>query len=492
MATTASPVVKTSAGDVSGRFADGVYAFRDIPYGAPTGGQSRFLPPRRVEPWPGTREAVEYGSASPQPLYPLAQGYLVAPQHQGEDCLALNVWTRQLGDSDRRPVVVWLHGGSYTLGSPEMAGDGAGLAAEGVVVVAPGARLGAVGFLYLAQLFGTEYADSGNAGLLDLVLALEWVRDNIEAFGGDPNNITLLGESGTGNRVLALLATPSSHGLIHRGIAMSGPLPRGVEPARATELAQRIMRQLGITTLSELQETPFRKLLDAQAAVLGGPTGGPRVGIGPVVDGRSFPAHPFDPQMADSVADVPVIVGCNRDEGTMVLHQVADHSRAAVSAWVDARLKPITGAETSRIVDFYCQGDTDSDYLEAVIAARSDLMRIPMERVAARRSRGGRTPVYFYVFCHPLDERTRAGHAVIPRLLFGHGDGYRSEIGGLVRETWLAFARTGNPNHQGIPAWPAYNEQDRPTMLLDLPSRVENDPGRDARLAWEDLDVTGW
>jgi para-nitrobenzyl esterase len=324
--------VVTAAGVVAGVTSNEVVAFKGIPYGASTAGSNRFRPPQPVEAWDGVRDASCYRDACPQPtivgeLAPeverLIDYLVVAGDRFGEDCLSVNVWTPAADDA-RRPVMVWFHGGSQTVGSGNMPiYDGANLARRGdTVVVTVNHRLGALGYLSLTHLAGSgDHKASGNAGLLDMIAALQWVQDTIGAFGGDPDNVTIFGQSGGGPKVSALLAARAGRGLFHKAIIQSGPGLRAIEPDAAAVTAAAILDRLGILTIDDLVDTPVEQLLAAQVEVLGGalPTGRQHR-LGPIVDGEVLPAHPFDPLAAAPAADVPLLIGTTRDEMTLFLH----------------------------------------------------------------------------------------------------------------------------------------------------------------------------
>jgi para-nitrobenzyl esterase len=300
-------VVDTSGGKVRGVLSNGVHAYRGIPYGASTAGANRFMPPRKPEPWTGVRDAFQNGHSSPQVApAPGAIGWgLRGSAQQGEDCLVLNVFSNGINDGRKRPVMMWIHGGGYTYGSGSSLGyDGANLARTGdVVVVCINHRLNIVGHLYLGGA-GDELADSANAGMLDIVASLQWVRDNIAGFGGDPLNVTIFGQSGGGGKVSTLLAMPSAKGLFHKAIVESGSTLKQVPREEAQKTTERITAQLGLkpTQVSELRQLPIAKLL---AAMSGGAAAGAGNGVrlGPVVDGHSLPRDPFDPDAPEVSGD---------------------------------------------------------------------------------------------------------------------------------------------------------------------------------------------
>src|ERR1035441_10484085 len=324
-------VVKTTNGDVQGLVKDGVQVLKGIRYGAAPVGPLRFMPPQRPKPWKGVADATEFGAPAIQMAPPISAspatdfGRQLATIYttpaeikiQNEDCLFLNVWTPGLGGGTGRPVMVWLHGGGFAYGSGAWPiYDGANLAKKGdVVVVTVNHRLNVFGYLYLAQIgqLGNDaYAKSGNAGMLDLVAALEWVRDNIEAFGGDPGNVTIFGESGGGGKVSTLMAMPGAKGLFHKGIVESGSTLRVGSREDANKAAERLVAQLGITPnrMDDLQKAPMDKLLATMHSMAG--SNAPR--LGPVVDGRSLPRNPFDPDAPSITASVPMLIGTNRSE----------------------------------------------------------------------------------------------------------------------------------------------------------------------------------
>jgi para-nitrobenzyl esterase len=489
-----SAVVDTTGGKVRGVVTNGVQVYRGIPYAASTAGANRFMPPRKAEAWTGIRDAFQNGHSSPQVApAPGAIGWgLRGSAAQGEDCLVLNVFTNGANDGRKRPVMMWIHGGGYTYGSGSSLGyDGANLARAGdVVVVCINHRLNIVGHLYLGAA-GTEFADSGNVGMLDIVASLQWVRDNIARFGGDPGNVTIFGQSGGGGKVSTLLAMPSAKGLFHKAIVESGSTLKQMTKDDAQKTTDRVTAALGLKTTqaADVQKVPIVKLLAAMGGG-GAAAGGGGMRFGPVVDGHALPRDPFDPDAPEVSVDVPMIIGTTETEGS---YFAPPELLSLDEAAVRSRLRERLGNDGDRIFDLFRKSRPTATPSEIyfTISAFPSNAHLQAERKAAQGK--GAAFLYQIRWRTPVEGGRRLSpHCIeIPFAMQNHwqlpemvGTGPELQpLADKVSGAWLAFARTGNPSHPGIPKWPAYAASDRSTMHMDNEWRVVNDPDRAERLA---------
>jgi para-nitrobenzyl esterase len=520
-------VVDTTSGKVLGTLTGDVLTFKTIPYAASTAGKNRFRPPQPPVPWAGTRDCSEFAGRAPQaglrpPTRPELENFSGAadPSPETEDCLTLNVWTPRC-DTAKRPVMVWFHGGAFAYGnanSPRTSGSRLATRND-VVVVTVNQRLNIFGHLDLSAFGGKgfasasgggefasasgggEFALSGNAGTLDMVAALKWVRDNIAAFGGDPANVTIFGESGGGAKVSTLLAMPSAKGLFHRAIIQSGAAVRLRTKDRALALTQCVLQHLGsaAATIEAIQSVPVADLLaaiePAQKAL--GPSPTPlfdRYPFGPVVDGDVLPAQPFDPVASDISADIPLIIGDMKDETAnflAVVDKVWDRSLTATE--MQQRIAPIAGENTGRVIDLYQQLYPNLNPAEQLIAITTDCnFRIRSLVLAQRRAALRRGPVWMYSFeweTPVLGGKLKAPHALDLTNATG-GSPDAQTLADTMSTVWATFARNGRPDHPAIPAWPVYDTETRATLVLDKVCRIENDPSGEARRLWQDITAT--
>ena len=486
-ARTRHPVIRTRHGPVSlGVSEDGQVGFSlGIPYGADTGPR-RFQPPVPPAPWTTPLHGHEYGPACPQ------RG---DEPNQSEDCLRLNVWTPLPMSGARRPVLVYIHGGAYATGSGSSPlTDGTRLAAaQDVVVVTVNHRLGPLGYAYLARL-APGFEDSGNLGQLDLILALKWVRDNIAAFGGDPACVTVFGQSGGGAKIATLMGTPAAEGLFHRALTMSGQQVTASGPLNATRRAEVWLGALGLTreTISRIRTMPVQTLIEAAGAtdpILGG-----SLYFGPVLDGRSLDRHPFWPDAPAQSARIPMVIGNTREETLAFLGN--DPANAGLT-WetLPARLTPqqlrLDIAPEMVVAGYramHPDWTPDQVLIRATTAARS--WRAAVIEAEARARQG--SPAYVYQLDWPArlpGGRTGAFHTSDIALMFdtlsAPGSGAigpeAQPLAALMSRTLAVFARTGDPNHPGLPAWTPYSLENRETLIWDQPPRMENDPRGDER-----------
>lgn len=508
-----SPILETNAGKVRGRVVDGVFDFRGLRYGASTAGSARFLPPRRPEAWVGVHEAATWGPMSPQMRlremappgrFPPSDLVIESDEPMDEDCLTLNLFTPEVDEGAKLPVMVWLHGGGFSQGTANLdLFDGGNLARTGrVVVVTVNHRLGLFGHLFLGDIGDDRYATSGNVGLLDLVLALEWVRDNIEQFGGDPDNVTVFGQSGGNAKISCLLAMPSAKGLIHKAILQS--LGHWVYPNRE-EQTRRVLKVLDRLGLAP---SDYGKLHDLTAEVLRTAQGVNPLGdldLGPVIDGVTLFEQPHSLAGVQSSAAVPTILGCATEE-TMCFPQFGGDPcfEALTDEDVVTRMVPMAGERAKECVDLYrsLYPEESPGYLwskmttDAIYFAQ---WAIPQaERLLATTPN---LPVYMYLMnwqSPGFDGFYRAAHCVDLPFVFNNTDSdpvlggtspSAHTLGRVMSTAWANFAHTGDPNHNSMPYWPKYSPHSRDVMCFSASTSCLKDPKSQELKFWSSVDM---
>jgi para-nitrobenzyl esterase len=508
-------VVETSAGRLEGVQEEGLQSFRGIPFAKPPVGTLRFAAPEAPEPWSGVRSARDFGPSAPQTEVPLAASFGLQVGEQSEDCLTLNVFT-PAADGARRPVMVWIHGGAFTIGAgSQPMYDPRPLARRGdAVLVTTNYRLGALGFLDLAEHAGEELGATANAGILDQVAALAWVRDNIEVFGGDPQSVTIFGESAGGMSVGTLLGMPTARGLFHRAIAQSGAAHRVNRADEAAKVATLWLNELGIGSGSaeRLREIPVDAILRAQnrcVATLEWESGGRA--FCPGVDGRTLPEHPFDAIRDGLSRHVPVVVGTTRDEWKLfglMDPRARELDDVGLQARIEARLGGPEAPRRARcLIEAYRkarEGRSSSEPRELFFAIETDrVFRIPALRLAeaqsAHQAQRPRTWAYLVCWESPLlGGSLGACHGIDIPFVFGSigrrgaqrfsGSGPDAErLSARMMDAWLAFARAGDPNHADLPDWAPYDADRRTTLIFDRKPGVSLAPFDAERSAWDGL-----
>ncbi len=513
VASDAATVVELPAGKIRGYERNGVYIFKGLPYGASTSGPRRFMPAVLPEPWTGIRNALAYGRICPQEdsAHFGADGKNLASHDEdafllhrgsaiwtpGEDCLRVNVWTPEINGSHKRPVMVYMHGGGYSggCGHDLLSYEGESLARNhDVVLVNHNHRLNVYGYLNLEALGGEDFAASANVGILDCVAVLEWVRTNIASFGGDPNHVTIFGQSGGGGKVAVLMAMPAAKGLFHRAIIQSGPFLKALTPDYSQQVAELLLDELGLSRsqVRALQNVPVDRLSGAAVEALKKmPRPSPHAdfgasGWGPTVDGHSLPTHPFEPGAPALSKEVPLITGTNLNESASGL----DHAGANLMTEKEMRgkVREEFGDQSEAIIAAYRREYPEANPFGLYATIATSRWRLPAFAQAARKAALGAAQAYAYIYAWRtpvLDNRPGTFHAAEISFVFDNaeicdhysaGDPEALALSKQMSTAWVSFARTGNPNHSGLPHWPSYSADARAAMFFNAPCAVRNDP----------------
>jgi para-nitrobenzyl esterase len=494
---TGGVVVKTVSGRVKGEIEKGVLVFRGIRYAAPPLSSLRFRPPTSPTAWSDVRPVLDFAPACPQLVEtdPTENNNSV----MSEDCLAVNVWTPR-ADNEKRPVMVWIHGGGFIEGSARNTWyDGARLAGRGVVVLTLQYRLGAWGFLELSEIGGQEFAQSGNLGLLDQIAALKWVKENIAAFGGDPENVTLFGQSAGAGSVGMLMVAPAARGLFHKAIMESGTPKELNDKALAAEVSRAYMKIAGVTNIKELQALTMAQMLDGERKLFETRFG--YSAFRPVMDGTVLDELPMQAIAKGHGTSVPILIGTNLDEVRFweALYDVPLEQKP--ESLLRKQLEGLAGSKADEVIETYRKAD--ANYGESVIHLLGDvLIRLPAIRFAEAISQ--RQPTYMYLFTYrSMSDYKNYGscHGMELPFVFGTIDDLdvivftgrstqREAVMNQVQQAWVNFARTGDPSQPGL-AWLKYDKKTRSTMELRATSRIVDDPRSKERSLWNNLPFDG-
>lgn len=489
-------IVESTYGKLRGEQIDGVCVWKGIPFAKPPVGPLRFRAPELPESWEGVRDATSFSPVAPQSQREIMEFFGNDVSNVNEDCLYLNVWS-PAADHKKRPVMVWIHGGAFVSGSGSSHWyDGASFADQGdVVVVTINYRLGVLGFLHLGEIGGEEYATSGNCGILDQVAALQWVQENISKFGGDPNNVTIFGESAGAMSVGVLLGFPSAQGLFNKAILQSGAAANAHPAATATKVAGHLLAALQVdpTNLSKLEELPVETLLQAADLL-------PSMSLGPVVDGISLPKPPEQAIAEGSAKDVAILIGTNKDEFnifTVFDPEWKNTDETKVRALFEKTFGPLVPVLSHQFAE---NQPLTQELFNKIVTIT--IFTHPAQKLAELQANQG-APVWMYRFdweTPVFNGALKATHALeIPFIWntldttgtenFTGSSPKRQIVANQMHQAWINFARNGNPNTDDLPEWPAYDLNQRPTMIFNEECNVVNDPNHEERVKWEQISM---
>lgn len=502
-------VTQTQSGKVRGYIHQGIYTYKGIPYAK----AGRFEAPQPPDAWEGVRSSMTYGPVSPlmTPTTRVQDESEFVFHHDwgytNEDCLRLNVWTPAINDGKKRPVMFWIHGGGYTAGSSQElpSYDGEAISKKGdVVLVSVNHRLNILGFLDLSE-YGDKYKASANASFYDLIAALQWVKANAASFGGDPDNVTIFGQSGGGGKVTALMSSPLAKGLFHKAIVQSGVWSEYQDQSVSKRIGSAVLNELGLipSQVDSIKNVPYEKLVAAgnkaiakvreqlttEGKISGSGLGAMlRLGWSPTIDGKFLTHQPGDPQSLANAAQVPLLIGSTKNEFMASLRNpsLRNGTEAEVKEFLQKQWKDKTDAYIAAVRKAYPNDTRPTDLMDV-----DAFFRPGMVAQANAKSAAGTTPVYMYLFTWQspvLDGVYKALHCMeIPftmnniarceEMTGGGRDAYT--LADKMSQAWINFARSGNPNHKGLPNWPTYNEQTGATMMFDVTPTVRNHPDKE-------------